>query len=263
MSPISFEPDFKLAVTTGDSGPVIRVQGELDSGTCEELEAVFRTTLADHPGRSLTLDLSGVGFIDSAGTRSVIMIEREAGEVGVEFFIVAPANEVTELLRTAGVIGRPQLRPDARRTAVDSSSLLERVELELPREPQSPARARAEVGELLAGRDQTQVADAVLLMSELVTNAVIHPDGAADTSIGLRIFTYEDGIRIEVDDEGEGFDPTLPSEPQRDRGRGLVLVDRFASRWGTDHVRDDRGRRFMVWFELDWRRQRDVETPSR
>lgn len=263
MSSAPFEPDFEVSVSVGDAGPrAIEVRGELDSGSCEELVEAFRSLLAEATG-AITLDLSGVSFIDSAGIRSVILLQREARDRGVSAVIAAPPTEVTGLLRTAGVIEHFELRPSTRRGAVDASSLLERVELELPVDPRSPARARAEIRELMTDRDQTQTADVVLLASETVTNAVVHPSGRSDETVGLRVFTYPEGIRVEVDDGGEGFDPTVGSVPEPERGRGLFLVDRFASRWGTEHVEDDRGRRFMVWFELDWREPRNLEAPSR
>ena len=258
MSSTSFEPDFEVKLSPpGPDGPIIAVSGELDSGTCDEVLEAFRSLEAF--GGAVTLDLSGVTFIDSAGTRTVIMIEREARDQGASLIISAPANEVTELLRTAGVIERLQLHPGTRRMAVDSSSPLERVELELPVDAQSPARARAEIRELMEGRDQSQTGDIVLLTSEIVTNAVVHPTSGPADVVGLRIFTYEEGIRVEVEDSGEGFDPSVPSHPRPDRGRGLFLVDRFASRWGTEHLEDDRGSRFVVWFELDWRQSRNLE----
>jgi anti-anti-sigma factor len=252
MSQTSFEPDFRLGVRTAEGEAVLWVSGELDSGTCGELLETFRRVLSEHPGATIRLDLSELRFVDSAGTRTVIQIEREAGERNIELEVIAPAGEATELLRTAGVIEHLQLRPGDGRRVTDASAVLERVELELPLDPQSPARARAEVRELLAGLDQTQLADVVLLTSEIVTNAIVHPDSPKTACVGLRIFTYPEGVRVEVDDCGTGFDPTLPSRPQPDRGRGLFLVDRFASRWGTEHVHQDRGPRFMVWFEVDW-----------
>jgi anti-anti-sigma factor len=260
MEPTSFEPDFRLDARTGETGGVlIELHGELDSGTCDELITAFRAALGEGRPGTITLELSDVSFIDSAGIRSVIMIEREARDRGVSLAIAAPPNEVTELLRTAGVIEHFHLRPGTRRSALEPATPLERVELELPRDPRSPARARIEMRELLAGRDRTQVGDVVLLASEIVTNAVVHPQTSSDAAIGLRIFTYEEGIRVEVDDTGEGFDPTAPMRPPAERGRGLFLVDRFASHWGAEHVEDERGRRFMVWFELDWRLPRDLD----
>jgi anti-sigma regulatory factor (Ser/Thr protein kinase) len=207
----------------------------------------------------ITLDLSRLSFIDSAGTRAVIMLEREARERGTPVVVTAPPDEVTELLRTAGVIQHLQLRPGATGEVADPAPALERVELKLPLDPQSPARARAEVKELMTGRDKTQTGDVLLLTSEIVTNAVIHPDTPSVAGIGLRIFTYSEGIRVEVDDAGDGFDPTVPTTPGPERGRGLFLVDRFASRWGTQHREDGRGRRFVVWFELDWHHERNLK----
>lgn len=262
MSSAAFEPDFEVSVTRlDDEHRVIAVGGELDSGTSEELLETFRSIAADSGTASITLDLSDVSFIDSAGTRSIILLQREARDRGISATIAAPPTEVTELLRTAGVIEHFELRPSTRRGAVDASSLLERVELELAVDPRSPARARAELRELTAGRDQTQTADVVLLASEIVTNAVVHPTTRSADGVGLRIFTYPEGIRVEVEDAGDGFDPAKPPVLRAERGRGLFLVDRFASRWGTEHVEDDRGQRFVVWFELDWRDQGKRETP--
>jgi anti-anti-sigma factor len=263
VSGAPFEADFEVSVTRlADEPWVIEVRGELDSGTSEELLKTFRSIVAENPDASITLDLSDVSFIDSAGTRTVILLQREARDRGVSATIAAPPTDVTELLRTAGVIDHFELRPSLRRGAVDASSLLERVELELPVDPQSPARARAEIRELMAGRDHTQTADVVLLASEIVTNSVVHPAARSSDGVNLRIFTYPEGIRVEVEDGGKGFDPAVPAAPRPERGRGLFLVDRFASRWGTEHVEDDRGPRFLVWFELDWRDQRTLETPT-
>jgi anti-sigma regulatory factor (Ser/Thr protein kinase) len=67
--------------------------------------------------------------------------------------------------------------------------------------------------------------------------------------VRLRITRYEDGIRCEVTDPGPGFDPANlePRNPERG-GRGLLLVDALASRWGTAWPEPSG---FCVWFELD------------
>jgi anti-anti-sigma factor len=253
MNQTSFPPDFTVAIARrGPGGAGIDVRGELDRATCEELLAAFRQVVAEAGTVELTLDLRGVSFIDSAGTRAVILIERLAREHGVELRVTPPPNEVTALLRTAGVIERFELSLKAPQMDTRGTELLERVELDLPRSPQSPARARVEIRELMAGGDQSQVANLVLLTSELVTNAVVHPRGVAQTSIGLRISSFDDHVRVEVEDAGDGFKPSVPVRPEGERGRGLFLVDRFASRWGTARVKTGAGSRFRVWFELDW-----------
>jgi anti-sigma regulatory factor (Ser/Thr protein kinase) len=83
---------------------------------------------------------------------------------------------------------------------------------------------------------------AELLVSELVTNAVLH----ARTQIRLRIDLTETTARFEVSDDDAG----LPAvrRPGRDAvtGRGLLLVDRMSARWGVDAAPPGK----VVWFEL-------------
>jgi hypothetical protein len=112
---------------------------------------------------------------------------------------------------------------------------------------QAPRQARAEVREAIAGRvSESQSEIAVLITSELVTNAVVHPIHQKGAAIGLRIGTDEGRIRIEVSDSGQGFAPgTLTRDDNAIGGRGLVVVDRGATRWGTSN-----NDRFSVWFEV-------------
>jgi anti-sigma regulatory factor (Ser/Thr protein kinase) len=129
---------------------------------------------------------------------------------------------------------------------------LDRVAIELEREPAAPGHARAEVREALAGHlDDADLSTVVLLTSELVTNAVVHPKPTVDATIGLEIAVHEQGVRVEVEDSGDGFDPTAPDRsPTRGGGRGLFLVDRCASSWGTGRDEREPDSRFCVWFEL-------------
>jgi LytS/YehU family sensor histidine kinase len=76
-----------------------------------------------------------------------------------------------------------------------------------------------------------------------------------NSPIGLRITVYEDRIRVEVEDAGQGFDRVAPAPSEGERGRGLFLVDRFSNRWGSGRVQTDAGPRFRVWFELEWGEQ--------
>jgi anti-sigma regulatory factor (Ser/Thr protein kinase) len=125
---------------------------------------------------------------------------------------------------------------------------IERIEMKLPRHPSAPSRARAEVREAVTGHLAEAEHDAAtLLTSELVTNAVIHPSQDAGTSIQLRVFTAEQRLRVEVTDSGAGFDPQRPRLRPTDRGgRGLLLVDQLARRWGAEPSEGG----FTVWFEL-------------
>jgi anti-sigma regulatory factor (Ser/Thr protein kinase) len=112
--------------------------------------------------------------------------------------------------------------------------------LALPRDVHAPALARREVAAL--GLDSGLLADASLLVSELVTNSVLH---GAGTAVRLRLETDDrGGLRCEVLDDGAGFVPTPPAVRRDAGGWGLQLVDRLADRWG---VADGSTH---VWFEL-------------
>ena len=90
---------------------------------------------------------------------------------------------------------------------------------------------------------------AVLIASELVTNAVLH----ARTSISLKLL-YEGGkLRIEVYDENTRVPVQSACPPDATSGRGLALVSALAGAWGIDHSGDGK----TVWAELG-----DVDTDA-
>jgi anti-sigma regulatory factor (Ser/Thr protein kinase) len=108
----------------------------------------------------------------------------------------------------------------------------------------SVQRARAFVKTTLNTWEMPDHAEvAVLLTSELVTNAVVH----ARSRIELRIRYQPNGVlRIEVVDESfrEPFRLSAPTEATA--GRGLAILDNLAARWGVQTL--DTGK--AVWFEL-------------
>ncbi|MFF3754511.1 SpoIIE family protein phosphatase [Streptomyces sp. NPDC002018] len=124
----------------------------------------------------------------------------------------------------------------------------------------SVATARAFVRDTLQGWGYADVVDdAVVLTSELVTNAVIH----AGTSADVLCLRTEDGVRVEVADRypereipiqgtGRSF-----ANADRENGRGLLLCAALASRWGVEYTSTYK----QVWFQLDLP-QRPVGTRS-
>jgi anti-sigma regulatory factor (Ser/Thr protein kinase) len=120
--------------------------------------------------------------------------------------------------------------------------------MRLERDVQAPAVARAAVAGFTEQRD-IAVAERdklTLLVSEVVTNAVLHSDAPPATDISLCARLLEEGtIRVEVTDRGSGFTPNPRDPTQPTGGFGLFLVDQQASDWGID--REDGTR---VWFEL-------------
>ncbi len=116
-------------------------------------------------------------------------------------------------------------------------------ELELSADVLAPRIARDWLGDLLAAElDADKLTAARLLASELVTNAVVHGEGA----ITVRAQVQSSGVVVEVIDEGRGFQWALGEpEPEQTDGWGLSIVAAESDRWGTA---PGNGR---VWFELD------------
>jgi anti-sigma regulatory factor (Ser/Thr protein kinase) len=85
--------------------------------------------------------------------------------------------------------------------------------------------------------------DAVLLVSELVGNAVKH---AGAYVFGLRIRRRRGWIRVEVRDPSRALPCHLPVRELDVSGRGLWLVDQLADRWGVDLLPHGK----CTWFEL-------------
>ena len=113
-----------------------------------------------------------------------------------------------------------------------------------PAEPRTVGVARAAVQESCQRWGYGQLsADAELIVSELVCNAVRH----AGTDIGLTLITRREGLRLEVSDSSTR--PIRPriATPSDEGGRGLALVDALASHHG---VRNSPGGK-TVWAELD------------
>lgn len=117
---------------------------------------------------------------------------------------------------------------------------------EYPSNSGAPAAARREVRELDAVPSD-RLPDILIVVSELVTNAVRHGPGE-ETRVQLRISVSPDRIRIEVEDRG--VDRFRRSSAARDGvgGLGLRLVETLSDRWGITPTGPT-----VVWCELDLR----------
>ncbi|MEU4211577.1 ATP-binding protein [Streptomyces sp. NPDC026206] len=116
----------------------------------------------------------------------------------------------------------------------------------LPASPSSVAAARRFSERLLAEWDlQALTADAALLLSELVTNAIVHvPEGAGDVELALS--RTPDHLVVQVSDAGGCLPLCAEAGPDSEGGRGMWLVEQIAAQWG--HHASGVGK--TVWFTL-------------
>jgi anti-sigma regulatory factor (Ser/Thr protein kinase) len=122
------------------------------------------------------------------------------------------------------------------------------VEMALPTGCAAPGAARMVIEHCLAGLVAERVLhNAVLLVSELVTNSVTHGELGAGESVMIRVYVAADTVRLEIDNPGTAG--VVASAPPADRparrGFGLELVELLAARWGVR-----RGQSTNVWFEM-------------
>lgn len=110
----------------------------------------------------------------------------------------------------------------------------------------APARARTELAPLLAACDNGVAYQAMLLLSELVNNSVVH-DGAGDSElIAIRVHAADAAVRVEVLNRRRRFSPgSKHGGAPPGAGRGLQVVDGLAESWGIEH-----GDVSRAWFEL-------------
>jgi len=121
-------------------------------------------------------------------------------------------------------------------------TVVECSKLVLQRSEECVRHARRAVAEACKGMARDVVEIAQLLTSELVTNALQHGAGA----ITIEVSRSPKLLRVSVDDESDGRPRRSTAAVDEIRGRGLMLVEALASRWGV--LARDGGKR--VWFEL-------------
>ncbi|MFF8474671.1 SpoIIE family protein phosphatase [Streptomyces sp. NPDC015414] len=144
------------------------------------------------------------------------------------------------LCRQGGGCGRDDtltLRPRLRRTLLPVAQ----------DEPERIAEARQHLRELLHDWGSAeQVDSAVLLVSEMVTNVLVHTD--ADALLLAEVAGEPGGrrLRVEVTDSGDDLPHRRRPGELASSGRGLMLIELLADLWGVN----PRGKGKSIWFEL-------------
>jgi serine/threonine-protein kinase RsbW len=122
------------------------------------------------------------------------------------------------------------------------------VDLRLAPEPEVVTTARHALDRLANLVPAEKLEDVRLVVSELVTNSILHAELSPDEQISLTVTVTAGSVRGRVCDPGAGFEVPLEPCPRPDMsgGWGLPIVETISDRWGIE-----RNRHACVWFEID------------
>jgi anti-anti-sigma factor len=96
-------PDFELRTQRHDAAVEVAARGELDMSAAFQLESGVDPLLEDEAVESVQLDLSEVGFVDSAGLGALLSLRERAQDRGIALQIARASDPVRRLLELTGL----------------------------------------------------------------------------------------------------------------------------------------------------------------
>lgn len=124
------------------------------------------------------------------------------------------------------------------------------IAVDIPLRPEAASEARAYLRRLKGSVPDAKFDAITIIVSEIVTNSVIHSGSHDSSDISLKVSVGEGHARGEIYDDGFGFErPASPMRtPESQGGWGLYLIDTLSEDWGVSRS----GGRVCVWFEIQW-----------
>jgi anti-sigma regulatory factor (Ser/Thr protein kinase) len=229
-----------------DDVPLTRVvrTGEPVMGHRDSLGSRFREFVSGQPDEVRALAAVPLPGIGSPIGGLVFFLEDEwAFDEAQRGLLEATARRAADAVRRLRVGGQAlhedELAPE------DDTSRSARIVLE--EDPRAARDARRFLRSFLSGDgvSDDMAATAELCLSELVTNSIVHAGGRIEVRA-----TVDSSLTVSVRDRGRPALDAAPDDdpdPLRVHGRGLLLVEALADRWGSE--RDAIGSR--VWFSLE------------
>ena len=122
------------------------------------------------------------------------------------------------------------------------------IDLRLIPQPEVVAAARHALDRLENLLPPEKLGQVRLVVSELVTNSILHAGLSPDDRISLMVMVSAGSVRGRVCEPGPGFEVPLEPCPRPNLrgGWGLPIVKRISDRWGVE-----RNSHACVWFEID------------
>lgn len=224
----------------GQPYPVVRLIGVLDAGTAPQARSVLLDGLAEQP-EALLIDVFGVSVAEPAAVGVLGDIARDTADwPAAHLAICAPSGD--GIWQSSGL----PVWPD-RSQAFTALGLPEPGhQLSVTLEPAVGAarRARELVTEACARWELPElIGPASIVVTEMVNNVVAH----AKTPMTVRLALRGDGMSVAVRDRSPVVPRfTGPVAPTSYGGRGLLLIDSVARRWGNLPLSDGK----VVWAIL-------------
>jgi anti-sigma regulatory factor (Ser/Thr protein kinase) len=169
--------------------------------------------------------------------------------------VLVSSLPAVELRAVTGAVGLVPRSTPVRRLAAEVRAVAAAVaavagadeasaaELTVASDKLAPRAARRFVNEVLTDTGYEDVLDVVeLLVTEVVTNAVLHARSSADVVVRL----LPDAVRVEVRDGDDSFPVRRRAHSDQPGGRGFDLVEQMSRSWGIDML--DVGK--CTWFEV-------------
>jgi anti-sigma regulatory factor (Ser/Thr protein kinase) len=122
--------------------------------------------------------------------------------------------------------------------------------------PESVSLAREFVRRKL-GDNHPALDDVTLLVSEVVTNAVVHSESRNGGRVTLALADCHDLVHVDVVDAGGDTDPHVRDPLLAEGGRGLLLVETLSYRWNVHEHATGR----TVWFQVRYKQDGNDRDP--
>jgi anti-sigma regulatory factor (Ser/Thr protein kinase) len=253
----SLEVDSQISVTSDDDGAVLlmAVRGSLDRTLLLRARTVVRKCLADNPA-AVVADLTELNDPTGASAPLWLTARRTGEAMQPRVPVMLCLGPHTVLAARLHRLGARWFLPifasvrQARTLLADTSVLTDYCQLRLPPEPASAGRARTLVADGCRAWALPDLVDAgQLVVSELVTNAVVH----ARTELLVTVARRGRGLNLAVRDGSPDRSPLLTAasagaEHTDEHGRGLWIVQQVASAWGAVLTHDGAGK--VIWASI-------------
>jgi len=232
---------------------VIAVRGRWDQRLSVDVHAGIRKCFADHP-QALIVDLSELDDPTTSSAALWILARRTGADMTPPVQVAMCVPPETALVGRLDRLGAPRFLPvfadlpTAWRAVTSGVALTDRLNQQLPPEPESASEARLMVADACRAWYLPQLLHpGRLVMSELATNAIQH----AGTDLVVTVSRRARGLHLAIRDgspamprlRAEG--PIVAGAALDERGQGLRLVDATAAAWGALPTHDGGGK--VVW----------------